>query len=64
MRQDIGSDINLNAPLMGKGNAFLDLFVSKILCLGSEAEGLTAQIYGIGTIDDCCFQYIQAACRN
>ena len=42
MRQDIGSDINLNAPLMGKGNAFLDLFVSKILCLGSETEGYTA----------------------
>ena len=29
-----------------------------------NTEGLTAQIYGIGTVDDCCFQHIQAACRD
>ena len=64
MRQNVGGNVDLDAPLMGKGNALFDLFVGKILCFGSETEGLTAQIYGIGTVDDCCFQHIQAACRD
>ena len=64
MCKNICCNIYFDAALMGERNALFDLFVGKILCFGSETEGLTAQIYGIGTIDDCCFQHIQAACRN
>ena len=49
--QDIGGDIHLHAPGMGKGDPFPDLIVGKILRFRPEAERLAAEIHRIRAVD-------------
>ena len=51
MGEDIGCDVHLHAPLMGKGDPFPDLFICKIFSLRPESKGLASKINGVGSID-------------
>ncbi len=51
MGEDIGCDVHLHAPLMGKGDPFPDLFICKIFSLRPESKGLASKINGVSSID-------------
>lgn len=47
--QNIGCNIDLYTMLMGKGDSLPNLIIRKISGFGSEAEGLSAQIYCVSS---------------
>ena len=49
--QDIGGDIDLHAPLMGKLDPLLHLLVRKIVRLGPQAECLSSDIDSVRAVD-------------
>ena len=50
MCKNIGRNINPDSMLMGKFYSFPDFFVGKILCLGAQAKGLSAQINRVRSV--------------